>query len=110
MEIFQENNNGVEVFSVKGSLDSNTSTEFETRIYAALESGQRKLILNLENLEYISSAGIRVMLKTTKDLKRMEGTVVLCALQDYVREVFDIAGFDGYLNIEKNLDEAMIKI
>jgi anti-sigma B factor antagonist len=110
MEIFQENNNGVEVFSVKGSLDSNTSTEFETRIYAALESGQRKLILNLENLEYISSAGIRVMLKTTKDLKRMEGTVVLCALQDYVREVFDIAGFDGYLNIEKNLEEAMVKI
>ncbi|WP_300464718.1 STAS domain-containing protein [Desulfobacula sp.] len=110
MEIIQENTKGVEIFSVKGSLDSNTSTEFETRIYAALESGQRKLILNLEDLEYISSAGIRVMLKTTKDLKRMEGTVVLCALQDYVKEVFDIAGFDGYLNIEKSLEEAMVKI
>lgn len=110
MEIFQENNNGVEVFSIKGSLDSNTSTEFETRIYAALERGQRKLIFNLEDLEYISSAGIRVMLKTTKDLKRMEGNLVLCALQDYVREVFDIAGFDGYLNIEKNLEAAMAKI
>ena len=107
MEISQKNNNGVEIFSVKGSLDSNTSSEFETRIYAALESGQRKLILNLEDLEYISSAGIRVMLKTTKDLKRMEGNIVLCSLQDYVREVFDIAGFDGYLNIEKNLDDAM---
>ncbi len=110
MEIFQENNNGVEVFSVKGSLDSNTSTEFETRIYAALERGQRKLIFNLEDLEYISSAGIRVMLKTTKDLKRMEGNLVLCALQDYVREVFDIAGFDGYLNIEKNLEVALVKV
>jgi len=110
MEIVQENNNGVEIFSVKGSLDSNTSTELETRIYAALESGQRKLILNLENLEYISSAGIRVMLKTAKDLKRMEGNIVLCALQDYVREVFDIAGFDGYLNIENNIEEAMVKI
>ncbi len=110
MKIIQENNNGVEIFSVKGSLDSNTSPEFETRIYAALESGQRKLILNLEDLEYISSAGIRVMLKTTKDLKRMDGNIVLCDLQDYVREVFDIAGFDGYLNIEKNLEAAMIKI
>jgi anti-sigma B factor antagonist len=107
MEIFQENNNEIEIFSVKGSLDSNTSAEFETRIYAALESGQRKLILNLEDLDYISSAGIRVMLKTTKDLKRMDGNIVLCALQDYVREVFDIAGFDGYLNIENNLKAAM---
>ncbi len=67
----------------------------------------RKLILNLENLDYISSAGIRVMLKTTKDLKRMEGNIVLCALQDYVKEVFEIAGFDGYLNIEHNLEAAI---
>ena len=110
MKIIQENNNGVEIFSIKGSLDSNTSSEFETQIYTALEQGQRKLILNLEDLEYISSAGIRVMLKTTKDLKRMEGNIVLCSLQDYVKEVFEIAGFDGYLNIEKNFEAAMTKI
>lgn len=110
MEIIQENNNGIEIFSVKGSLDSNTSTEFETLIYTALEEGKRKLIFNLENLDYISSAGIRVMLKTTKDLKRMDGNIVLCTLQDYVREVFDIAGFDGYLNIENNLETAMAAI
>jgi anti-sigma B factor antagonist len=110
MEIFQENVNGIEVFSVKGSLDSNTSPEFESRIYTTLETGQKRLVLNLENLEYISSAGIRVMLKTTKDLKRMDGNIVLCSLQDYVKEVFDIAGFDGYLCIEKNLDEALQKI
>ncbi|OGR15530.1 MAG: anti-anti-sigma factor [Desulfobacterales bacterium RIFOXYA12_FULL_46_15] len=110
MEIFQENVNGVEIFNVKGSLDSNTSPEFETRIYTALGNGRKKIIFNLENLDYISSAGIRVMLKTTKDLKRQNGNIVLCSLQDYVREVFDISGFDGYLPIEKNLDEAMLKI
>jgi len=107
MEIFQENSNGVEVFSVKGSLDSNTSAEFEARIYTTLESGQHRLVLNLQDLDYISSAGIRVVLKTTKDLKRMDGNIVLCTLQDYVREVFDIAGLDGYLNIENSLKEAM---
>jgi anti-sigma B factor antagonist len=110
MKIFQENNEGIEIFSVKGSLDSNTSPEFEQKIYEALEKGQRKLILNLENLDYISSAGIRVMLKTTKDLKRMDGNIVLCSLQDYVKEVFEIAGFDGYLNIENNLKAAMVQI
>ncbi len=40
----------------------------------------------------------------------MDGNIVLCSLQDYVREVFDIAGFDGYLNIENNLKAAMVKI
>jgi anti-sigma B factor antagonist len=110
MEVKQEHTDGVEIFSVKGSLDSNTSPEFEALIYKTLENGQRKLILDLEDLDYISSAGIRVMLKTTKDLKRMDGNIVLCSLQDYVREVFDIAGFDGYLNIENNLDGAMGKI
>lgn len=109
MEVFQENNNGIEIFRVKGSLDSNTSPAFENQIHAALEKGSRKLIFNLEDMEYISSAGIRVMLKTAKDLKRMEGSLVLCSLQDYVQEVFDIAGFDGYLNIEKDLKTALIR-
>ena len=110
MEVFQENNKGVRIFNVKGSLDSNTSGEFENQIVEALEQGSRKLIFNLENMDYISSAGIRVMLKTAKDLKRMEGSLVLCSLQDYVQEVFDIAGFDGYLNIEPNIDAAMVRL
>jgi len=110
MEIIQKNTNDIQIFSVKGSLDSNTSSELETRLYSALEQGHRKFIIDLEHLDYISSAGIRVMLKTTKDLKQMKGNIVLCALQDYVREVFDIAGFDGYLNIEKDLDGSIGKI
>ena len=109
MEVSQENNNGIRVFRVKGSLDSNTSAEFENQIVEALEQGNRKLIFNLEDMDYISSAGIRVMLKTAKDLKRMEGSLVLCSLQDYVQEVFDIAGFDDYLNIEQDIDAAMVR-
>jgi anti-sigma B factor antagonist len=107
MEIFQENNNEAEVFSIKGSLDSNTAAEFETSLYSAFETGKKNVILNLEDLDYISSAGIRVMLKATKDLKKIEGKIVLCSLQDYVMEVFDIAGFVGYLNIVKTLDDAL---
>jgi anti-sigma B factor antagonist len=110
MEIFQESRNEAEIFSIKGSLDSNTATEFETHLYSAFDVGKTKIILNLENLDYISSAGIRVMLKATKDLKKIDGIIILCSLQDYVMEVFDIAGFVGYLNIVKNLDDAFVKI
>ncbi len=107
MEIIQENNNGIEILSVKGSLDFNTSKKFEALINAALEKGQKKLILNLENLDYISSEGIRVILQTDKDLKRMDGKIVLCTLQDFVKKVFEITCIDGYLTIENNLEAAI---
>lgn len=107
MEIHQETHQGVEILSVNGRLDSNTSETFETAIYKSLDTGKTCMIINLEGLEYISSAGLRVILKTTKDLKLKKGTLILCSLQDYVREVFEIAGFDGYLNIQPSLEKAL---
>ena len=53
---------------------------------------------------------LRIILKTTKDLKRTEGNIVLCAMQDYVREVFEIAGFDTFLPIFSTVDEALEKV
>jgi anti-sigma B factor antagonist len=107
MEILRDTNGDIEIINITGSLDSNTSTEFEENIYSVIEEGAHRMIFNLETMDYISSAGIRVMLKVAKELKRREGLVVLCALQDYVKEVFHIAGFDAYLNIEPHLDAAM---
>ena len=110
MEVTEKKQNGISILGLLGRLDSNTSLDFEKKLFEVIEDGNKSVIVDFAGLDYISSAGIRVMLKTTKDLKRIEGNIVLCALQDYVREVFDIAGFDGYLNIEKNLDDAMVKI
>jgi anti-sigma B factor antagonist len=110
MEIVEENKDDVSIFSLSGRLDSNTSAKLESRIAKAMENGFRNLILNFENLEYISSAGLRVILKTTKDLKRKEGKILLCSMQDYVKEVFEIAGFDTFLPIVANMSEALKRI
>jgi len=50
-----------------------------------------------------------VILKTTKDLKRLEGKLVLCSMADYVREVFEISGFDSFLPITASRDDALRK-
>jgi anti-sigma B factor antagonist len=110
MEIIEEKKDHVHIFSLSGRLDSNTSPELEENIIQTLENGTNNIILNFENLEYISSAGLRVILKTTKDLKAKKGKLLLCSMQDYVREVFEIAGFDTFLPIAASLDDALKQI
>ncbi|MFH1152775.1 MAG: STAS domain-containing protein [Pseudomonadota bacterium] len=107
MEIGRETRNGIQILTVSGRLDSNTSEKFENELYTAVNNGTTHLIVDMEALDYISSAGLRVILKATKDLKQKQGGIVLCSLQDYVREVFEIAGFDSYLNIESTREKAL---
>ncbi len=107
MEIIEEKKGDIHIFSLSGRLDSNTSSQLETAIVQALENGTNDILLDFARLEYISSAGLRVILKTTKDLKRKKGKLQLCSMQDYVREVFEIAGFDTFLSISANMDDAL---
>ena len=110
MEIIENQKEGISIFKLKGGLDSNTRRAVEKKLVSAIENGTRNMVIDFENLDYISSAGLRIILKTTKDLKRTEGNIVLCAMQDYVREVFEIAGFDTFLPIFATVDEALTKV
>ncbi len=110
MEIIENQKEGISIFKLNGRLDSNTSPALEKKLVSAIENGTRSMVIDFENLDYISSAGLRIILKTTKDLKRTEGNIVLCAMQDYVREVFEIAGFDTFLPIFSTVDEALTKV
>ncbi|MCJ7685998.1 MAG: STAS domain-containing protein [Desulfobacteraceae bacterium] len=109
MQIKEEKQNEVHIFKLEGRLDSNTSPTFEEKVAGAIAKGAIQMIIDLENLEYLSSAGLRVILKTTKDLKRLEGKLVLCSMADYVREVFEISGFDSFLPITASRDDALKK-
>ena len=97
------------MFKILGRLDSNTSPDLEERISETMNNGTINMVLDFEALEYISSAGLRIILKTTKDLKRQNGQLILCSMQDYVREVFEISGFDSFLPIAPSLDDALKK-
>jgi len=109
MEIIEDNVQGRHVFRLVGRLDSNTSPDFEKKVFAAIDAGADRLVVDCEKLDYITSAGLRVLNKTAKRLKTANGAIVLCAMEDYVREVFEIAGFDTFLPIVATFAQAMEK-
>ncbi len=107
MEIIEKQAGEISIFALNGRLDSNTSPEFDNKIFESIENGTKNMIIDCEKLDYITSAGLRVLNKTSKKLKTANGAIVLCAMEDYVREVFEIAGFDSFLPITANLDDAL---
>ena len=107
MEITERQQGDISIFSLSGRLDSNTSPDFEKLLAEVIRQGTRRLVVDFGALDYISSAGLRVILKAAKDTKRAEGLLVLCAMKDYVREVFEIAGFDAFLPISTSLEDAL---
>jgi len=110
MEIIEQQQNDAWIFRIDGRLDSNTAPDLETTVVKAIERGARNMVIDFESLAYISSAGLRVILKTAKDLKRLDGILVLCSMQDYVREVFEISGFDTFLPIAPTAGDAVRQV
>ena len=107
MEIIEEKKESISIFKLNGRLDSNTSQGFEKKIFDAISDGSKNMIVDFKDLDYISSAGLRVILKATKALNREDGKIMLCSMQDYVKEVFEIAGFDSFLPIVPSMDDAL---
>lgn len=110
MDIVEKKENDVSIFRLKGRLDSNTSPGLEQKIVESINGGAKKIVIDFQGLDYISSAGLRVINKTLKQLKQKEGKLVLTSMQDYVREVFEIAGFDSFIPIVSSMDEALANL
>lgn len=107
MEILESRQNDICILSINGRLDSNTSAELDKRILFSLDNGAKHIIMDCKQMEYITSAGLRIVVKTAKKMKSGDGRFVLCAMADYVREIFEIAGFDRFLPIVPTLDDAL---
>ena len=107
MEVVEKRQNGVCILELVGRLDSNTSADLEQKIFEVIRDGTKRLILDFERLNYISSAGFRVLLKTAKELQRSEGKIVLCSMKEYIKEVFEITGFSSLFPILPSVGDAV---
>lgn len=97
----------VAVLSPSGRLDSNTSKSFESELIPVVESGPGAVVVDLSNLQYVSSAGLRVLLVAAKRSKAGGGRLALSGMSDQIREVFDISGFSAIFTIFATRDEAV---
>jgi anti-sigma B factor antagonist len=107
MEISEDRKADVVILSLSGKLDATTAKTFEDKILAVINSGAQRLAVDLSQLDYVSSSGLRVFLLAAKQLQGTQGKIVLCALKDHVRQVFDLAGFSSVLSIYGSRDEAI---
>ena len=98
MTIEKKINNDEVTLIVSGRLDTQTAPELENELDAVL-SGLKELTFDLTNLEYVSSAGLRVILKAQKAMNT-QGSMKLTGVNDSIMEVFDITGFLDILTIE----------
>ena len=99
-----EANNGKRI-SIAGSLDSNTAPQLQQSINAEINASTNTTIIDFEDLDFLSSAGLRVIFKTKKIMDNSGGKFLLVNLQPQIKKVFEIIkALDG-MNVFKNQDE-----
>ncbi|WP_419786938.1 STAS domain-containing protein [Pseudodesulfovibrio sp.] len=92
---------------VAGRMDAITTAEFDAKSKDWLAAGEKKVVVDLSGLEYISSAGLRSILAAAKKLKASDGQLVFCGLTGMVEEVFKVSGFAAMFTLYATCDEAL---
>lgn len=107
MEITSDRQGAVLVVRPAGRLDATNAEELTKVLLDAFDGGGKLIVVELSALEYISSAGLRSLLVGAKRASAEGGKIVLSQPEDYVREVFDVAGFSAIFSIYDKTDEAL---
>jgi anti-sigma B factor antagonist len=107
MEIKTHEMNDIRVVDLIGNLDTSTSPEAESSINQLLDDGTKKMVINLEKIDYLSSSGLRVFLGAAKRMMATGGKVALCNPNNLVMEILQHSGFDSIIDIKATLDEAV---
>jgi anti-anti-sigma factor len=107
MNLTSEVISNVTVVRMNGDLDTNTSGNADAYLAELLENGTSAMLISLADVEYVSSAGLRVLLSTAKKLKASGGVLKLCGLNDAVQEVFEISGFIAILDVVKTEEDGL---
>lgn len=107
MELLQEIHVETTVVSISGRLDGVTCAEAEKTLAHAVAAAGRGLVMNLSELKYVSSAGLRVVLMTAKQLQAVQKTFVVCGLKSPVKDVFEISGFCKIFRIADTVTDAL---
>jgi len=110
MDLAQKRIAGTIVLAPSGRIDHATAEAFKTSLgphVARCAAGQDRLVLDFSAVEYISSAGLRVLMLAAKQAKAQGGVLAVAALQPIVREIFEISRFTLVLKVFATVDEAL---
>jgi|SRR5215472_3872182 len=107
MEIKEETRGKVKIIGLRGKLDANSSPAVEKQLQALMDRGQERVVLDLTELTYISSLGLRVFIAVAKGIQKANGKLALAGLNDHIYEIFKIARFTNIFSIYPSCEEAV---
>lgn len=94
------------IVNINGRLDTTNFKQLEDVLEEQISNGEKKIIVDCSEMEYVSSSGLRIFLMMLKKTNAQQGKFVLSGLQSHILEIFEIAGFTSIFKIEKSVDEA----
>ncbi|MCD4657237.1 MAG: STAS domain-containing protein [Planctomycetes bacterium] len=101
----EESETGITIINVNGFVDAQTFEIMESKLDELIRERKTKLIVNLTDTEYISSAGAGVFITARTQAEELGGAILLMNPNEAVREVFDILGLSAFFNIIDNVEE-----
>lgn len=110
MEIATSMQQEVAVVALAGRFDAQSAGQVDSSLQARFQEDVEKLVVDMERVEYVSSAGLRVLLAAAKKSSGLGGHLVLCGLHPYVLEVFEVAGFTSIFQITPDTSAALASI
>jgi anti-sigma B factor antagonist len=110
MDIGEEHNGEITIVAVTGRIDSNTARSFGEKLADLIKAGHKRVVIDLKNLVYISSAGFRALLLAGRLAEESQGALVLCSLSPEVQRLFDLGAFSDLFPIYSSREEGLTRL
>lgn len=107
MEIKTSEENGITTVELIGNLDTASAGPVEVDLMKLMEGNANQLLLDFTDVPFIASSGLRVLLKTGQAMQANGGKLHICCINDTVREVFEISGFDRIFSVFDSKQDAL---
>lgn len=106
-ETRQADGQDVQVLSLKGQLDAHTFPSLQKELEDLVRQGEPRVVLDCQDLEYISSAGLGVLKKMSREFRDQDGDIRLASLTSKINNVMNLLGFNQVIQVFKDLEEAL---
>lgn len=107
MNIIEQEHEQISVYKLEGRIDTQGAVDLDMALQAAVTAGKHKLVLDMAEVRYISSAGLRTLADVLTRNREKNGDLKLVALSSKVMRVFQIIGFDNFFSMYESVDDAV---
>jgi anti-sigma B factor antagonist len=106
-EVYRKNLENIGILNIQGFLDAHTAPDFENELQDLIKENYFNIIVNLDGLQYISSAGLGVFMGVIEDIRNNGGDLKICCAAPKVFKVFDLLGFPSLYEFFNSEEEAV---